>query len=150
MSHGTNTQRLEDAERDIGGVTVDPGAVITFPDGLPGFEACRSFVLITSGELEPLRQLRAVSGPDASFIGIDPKRVLPTYRCELNDFDLERLGAHVGSPLLWLAIIAIEADGTATANLRAPVVINPETMIGYQVMPHRCLYALRHVITGVE
>lgn len=150
MSHATNSERVEDAAHDISGVTVDPGAVISFPDGLPGFEACRSFVLITSRELEPLRQLRAVSGPDASFIGIDPKRVLPTYRCELNEFDLERLGARAGSPLLWLAIIAIEADGTATANLRAPVVINPETMIGYQVMPHRCLYALRHVITGIE
>jgi flagellar assembly factor FliW len=124
--------------------------VIAFPDGLPGFEACRRFVLIASPELEPLRQLRAVSGPDASFIGIDPKRVLPGYRCELNEFDLDRLGATADSVLLWLALIAIDADGTATANLRAPVVINPDTMIGYQVLPHRCLYALRHVITGIE
>jgi flagellar assembly factor FliW len=150
MSHLTNSERIDDVEREVSGVSVDAGAVISFPDGLPGFEACRRFVLITSPELEPLRQLQAVTGPDASFIGLDPKCVLPNYRCELNEFDLERLGAHATSPLLWLAIIAIEADGTATANLRAPVVINPETMIGYQVMPHRCLYALRHVISVIE
>jgi flagellar assembly factor FliW len=149
MSRATSGERIEE-ERDVSGVTVDANAVIAFPDGLPGFEACRSFVLITSPELDPLRQLRAVSGPDASFIGIDPRRVMPDYRCELNDFDRERLGARAGSPLVWLAIIAIDAEGTATANLRAPVVINPGTMIGYQVMPQRRLYALRQVITGIE
>jgi flagellar assembly factor FliW len=131
-------------------MNVEPDAVITFPDGLPGFESCRGFVLLSAPEMEPLQQLRAVGGPEATFIGIDPKRLLPTFRCELSDFDRERLGASDDSVLLWLAIVAIDEDGTATANLRAPVVINPSTMIGYQLMPHRCLYALRHVITEVE
>jgi flagellar assembly factor FliW len=135
---------------EIGGVAVDPKAVVSFPDGLPGFELCRSFVLISSPDLEPLQQLRSVEGPPASFVGIDPKRVLPAYRCELSEFDRERLGAGDHSVLLWLAIIGIDADGTTTANLRAPVVINPDNMTGRQVMPHRCLYALRHVITEIE
>jgi flagellar assembly factor FliW len=125
-------------------------AVINFPDGLPGFEACRGFLLLSSPEMEPLRQLRSVSGPEASFIGIDPKLLLPAYRCELSDFDRERLGAREDSALLWLALIAVEPDGTTTANLRAPVVINPDTMTGYQLMPHRCLYALRHVFSEIE
>jgi flagellar assembly factor FliW len=100
--------------------------------------------------MEPLQQLRSVSGLQATFIGIDPKRILPTYRCELSDFDRERIGATADTVLLWLAIIAIDADGTTSANLRAPIVINPDTMTGYQVMPHRCLYALRHVFTDIE
>ena len=129
---------------------VKADSVVTFPSGLPGFEACRSFVLLSAPEMEPLQQLRSVAGPEASFVGIDPKRVLPGYRCELTEFDRERLGANDDSVLLWLALIAIEADGSATANLRAPIVINPETMIGYQVMPHRCLYALRHPISEIE
>ena len=136
--------------RAVGGVAVDPTAVIRFPDGLPGFELCRSFVLLSSPELDPLRQLRTVDGPEASFVGIDPKRILPTYRCELSEFDRERLGATDESVLLWLALIALDDDGTTTVNLRAPVVINPDTMTGRQVMPHRGLYALRHVLTEIE
>ena len=144
------SQDGDGAPREIGGVAVDPKAVVSFPDGLPGFELCRSFVLLSSPEMEPLQQLRSVDGPEASFVGIDPKLILPTYRCELSEFDRERLGAKDDSVLLWLAIIGIDADGTTTANLRAPVVINPENMTGRQVMPHRCLYALRHVITEIE
>jgi flagellar assembly factor FliW len=143
-------EAVETTPRGVGGVAVDPKAVVNFPDGLPGFELCRSFVLLSSPETEPLQQLQSVDGPEASFVGIDPKLLLPTYRCELSEFDRERLGANDDSVLLWLAIVAIDADGTATANLRAPVVINPETMTGRQVMPHRCLYALRHVITEIE
>ena len=143
-------ESVETPCRGVGGVAVDPKAVVNFPDGLPGFELCRSFVLITSPDMEPLQQLRSVDGPQASFVGVDPKRILPTYRCELSEFDRERLGAHDDSVLLRLSIIGIEADGTTTANLRAPIVINPETMTGRQVMPHRCLYALRHVITEIE
>jgi len=125
-------------------------SVISFPEGLPGFETCRGFVLVSSPELEPLQQLQSVIGPHASFMGIDPKRVLPNYHCTLSQADRERLGATEDSVLLWLALIAIEQDGTATANLRAPVVINPETMIGRQVMPYRGLYALRHPLSDVE
>ena len=150
MTRVTVPHPVETAPREIGGMAVDPKAVVSFPDGLPGFELCRSFVLISSPDMEPLQQLRSVDGPEASFIGIDPKRILPNYRCELGEFDRERLGATDDAVLLWLAIIGIDADGTTTANLRAPVVINPENMTGRQVMPHRCLYALRHVITEIE
>jgi flagellar assembly factor FliW len=131
----------------VSGVAAD--AVISFPVGLPGFEACRGFVLVSSPDLEPFHQLRAVVGPEASFLGIDPKRLLADYPCELSQLDRERLGATDETLLVWLAIIAIEPDGTTTANLRAPVVINPAAMTGYQVMPHRCLFALRHVITEI-
>lgn len=134
----------------LDGMVVDPETVISFPAGLPGFEACHSFVVVSSPDMAPLQQLRAVSGPAASFITIDPKRVLPTYRCELSESDRNRLAATEGSVLLWLAIVAVDADGMASVNLRAPIVINPETMIGCQVMPHNCLYALRHVITEIE
>jgi hypothetical protein len=31
--------------------------------------------------------------------------------------------------------------------LRAPIVINPRLMIGFQVMPHDCLYTIRHPLS---
>lgn len=149
MTHAPAQDRVPQEPRNVSGMAVRGDAVISFPDGLPGFEACRSFVLISAPEMAPLSQLRSVVGPEASFVGVDPKRLLPDYRCELSDFDRDRLGARPGTVLLWLAIIAIDEHGTATANLRAPIVINPDTMTGSQVLPHRCLYALQHVITEI-
>jgi flagellar assembly factor FliW len=125
--------------------------VVRFPNGLPGFEACRSFVLMTSEDLGPLQCLKAMEGPAASFLVIDPRRVLPEYRCDLSAADMHRLGVTAHSEaLLWLVLVTIEVDGTITANLRAPVVINPERMVGHQVVPYQCVYPIRHVIMSGE
>ena len=123
---------------------------VRFPNGLPGFEACRSFVLMQNDVLGPLQLLKALEGPAASFLVIDPRRVLPEYRCELSQADRYRLGVQNTDTLLWLVLVTIELDGTITANLRAPVVINPERMIGQQVVPHDCVYPIRHVIAEGE
>lgn len=125
--------------------------VIRFPHGLPGFEACRGFVLMIADALGPLQCLKSVEGPHASFLVIDPRRVLPEYRCALSEVDRARLGASEEDTLLWLALVTIELDGTIAVNLRAPIVINPTTMTGHQVVPYQCVYPLRHVVAqGAE
>ena len=120
--------------------------IIRFPEGLPGFEACRGFVLAAAGDGLPVQRLESIEGPEARFLTIDPRHVLPTYRFELSNADRARLASPEDTPLLWLAMVMLEADGTITVNLRAPIVINPERMIGYQVMPYECLDPLRHVL----
>ena len=121
---------------------------ITFPDGIPGFEACRRFVLLASEAIAPLQRLEAIDGPPAAFVGIDPRLALSGYRCRLSATDMHALGADASTTLLWFAIIASEADGTLVANLRAPIVINPERMVGRQVLPDDGLYPIRHVLQG--
>jgi flagellar assembly factor FliW len=126
--------------------------VIRFPSGLPGFEACRGFVLMASDSLGPVQCLKAIEGPAASFLVIDPRRVLPEFRCELSAADMHRLGVgpedRADETLLWLVLLTVETDGTITANLRAPVVINPKNMVGQQVVPYQCVYPIRHVIAA--
>jgi flagellar assembly factor FliW len=124
--------------------------VITFPKGLPGFETCRAFVLIAPEGETIVQCLRSVEGPAASFLVIDPRRAMAGYRCELSNADRERLQASTDGPLLWLSLVTLEENGTIVVNLRAPVVINPATMLGAQVIPHHCLYPLRHVLVPAE
>ena len=123
---------------------------IRFPQGLPGFEKCRGFVLMASEALGPLQCLKAVEGPAASFLVIDPRRVLPEYRCDLSEADQARLGAAGQDTLLWLAFVTIELDGTIAVNLRAPIVINPAAMVGHQVVPYHCVYPIRYVVAKGE
>src|SRR5438105_1786479 len=73
---------------------VDLRHVIRFSSGMPGFEACRSFVLMASDGDDALHYLVSLEGPAASFLVIDPRRVQPDYRCELTESDAQRLGAH--------------------------------------------------------
>jgi flagellar assembly factor FliW len=91
-----------------------------------------------------------VQGLEASrpaFLVTDPARVLPGFRMQLNPADRRRLDVRVDDTLVWLAIVTIGGDNGATVNLRAPLVINPRLMTGFQVMPHDCLYPLRHPVS---
>jgi flagellar assembly factor FliW len=123
---------------------------VTFPAGIPGFEGCRKWVVLAAEGQTPLRRLHAVEGAEASFLALDPRQVLEGYRCELSDADRARIGADANTSLLWLALVSVEASGAVSVNLRAPIVINPKTMMGQQVLPHDCLYPLRHVLVEAE
>jgi flagellar assembly factor FliW len=122
-------------------------SVVVFPHGLPGFAQCQSFVVFAA-EHGNFQWLTSVEGPAASFLAVDPRRVDPTLRYTLAPADAARLQATDDTPLLWLAIVLVEPDGTISVNLRAPIVINPATMVGYQIMPQRSLYPIRHVIAA--
>ncbi len=121
-----------------------PELVVTFPDGLPGFERCRRFLLYANPETHPVRLLHAIEGPDAAFLTIETTRACEGYRHQLSAPDRVRLEADDSTPLLWLALVTVEEEGPMTANLRAPIVINLEKHLGFQIMPHQCVYPLRH------
>ena len=130
----------------FGTFEVAPADVVSFPAGLPGFEECREFVVLSSRELEPFKCLQSVEGPSASFLALDPRRAFPDYRCALSEVDRARLGEPDDAALVWLAVVTVQAEQTIV-NLRAPIVINPARMIGYQLMPSNSLYPLRYELT---
>jgi flagellar assembly factor FliW len=123
---------------------------VSFPDGIPGFESCRRFVVLASEALAPLQRIDSIDGPPASFLCIDPSKVLPGYVCRLMPADLQRLEATEQSRLLWLALVTVEPNGTVSANLRAPIAINPERMVGRQVLPNDVNYPIRHILLRAE
>jgi flagellar assembly factor FliW len=125
----------------------DPHDIVHFPEGIPGFESSKRFVVLSSPDFAPLQCLQAVPGSTPSFLGIDPRLAFPKYRCILSARDQMRLGATEEDDLLWLAIVTVRISGAASVNLRAPLVINPARMVGFQVVPHNSLYPLRYALS---
>ena len=121
--------------------------VVAFPDGLPGFESCRRFLVVSPAAGSPYSVVQAVDPPQPSFLAIDPVLVFKRYRATLSGPDRLRLQAKTEDPLLWLAIVSLHHDGSASANLRAPLVINPRLMVGFQIVPHRSLYPIRQPLS---
>jgi flagellar assembly factor FliW len=121
-----------------------PERIVTFTQGLPGFEDSRRFVLVASPSLDPFTLLQGAGVEAPSFVAVDPVLVESGYRMPLAHADLVRLEAGPDDSLLWLALVAAKADGSATVNLRAPVVINPASMRGIQVLAHESPYRLDH------
>jgi flagellar assembly factor FliW len=119
--------------------------VVEFPAGIPGFEAHRRFVLVASPDLTPLGCLKSFDSADVSFLVIDPSLVHLDYDRTLSAAERARVDAAADDALLWLAIVTLSGK-TLAANLRAPIVINPRTMTGCQVIRDTDRYPVRFEI----
>ena len=118
--------------------------IVTLADGLPGFESCRRFFLLTSPILHPMACLQGLDEARPAFLAIDPRLVDARYRCRLDDLQLRRLGASTDTTLLWLAIVRVTESDGSTVNLRAPLVIDPERMRGMQLLAGHDEYDTDH------
>jgi flagellar assembly factor FliW len=125
--------------------------IVHFPEGLPGFETCRRYTVVTASSFEPFCSLQG-QGPGApAFVAIDPRRIVPDFDCALDPNDRARLHLPVDEhpPLLWLALVTA-TDAGATVNLRAPIVINPQAMRGVQLLPTAVDQPLAFALTPAE
>ena len=134
-------------ETRFGTFPVAAADIVHFAHGLPGFEACRQFVLISAPELLPFTCLHGIDAPGPSFLTLDPRQIVAGYVSPLGTAERGRLEAAAEEPLLWLAIVHVD-DLAITANLRAPIVINPRRMLGLQVMGADTVWATDHLLTG--
>ncbi len=121
-----------------------PADVVTFADGLPGFEEAREFVLVASPDLDPFTVVRGIGDGAPAFVAIDPRRLDDAFETTLPPSDRVRLQARPDTPLLWLALVSVRADAPATVNLRAPLVINPQAMTGIQLVAADSRYRVDH------
>jgi flagellar assembly factor FliW len=117
--------------------------IVTIVEGIAGFEQCRRFVLVSSAAIAPFTCVQGLDTPRPSFLAIAPGLVDARYDARLTSGDRKRLDAVDDEPLLWLAFVRLMPE-SATANLRAPLVINPRRMIGLQLMAADSDYALDH------
>lgn len=138
---------LESAQ--LGSIVFDPRAVIRFPAGLPAFENENEFLLVEREALAPVVFLQSVRNPALSFILLPMMAVDPHYALSLTGEDSELLGG-AGAPLLVLAMVTIGEDRRVTANLMAPVVINPEASVGVQVLQPDAGYSHVHPVASPD
>lgn len=117
----------------------DELGVLHFPEGLPGFEGLRDFVLLQEEELRPLVFLTSLGEPRICFPVLPIQSLDREYQLRLSDDDrraLQLSGEPVlGSNVLCLAILNL-GDGAqpVAANLLAPIVINRENWTARQVI----------------
>ena len=105
-------------------------------ESLPGFPGHRDYVLVTAdgdGRLFWLQSM-AVDGP--RFLAVDPGMYFPEYapvlpRAVCADLDLDD---PVEARLYCLVTVPPEGPAAATANLRAPLVVNPVTHSARQLV----------------
>lgn len=128
----------------FGSLEVEENQIITFPEGLPGFSGQRRFVLVDLQEGSPLKFLQSVDDPDLAFLVAEPLTFFPGYRVLVQPEDLTPIALEMPERGIVVAIVSVpEEFKQATVNLKAPVVINPETALGRQVIVEGEEYGIR-------
>jgi flagellar assembly factor FliW len=131
-------------------------SVIRLPNGLPGFEQEREFVLIDQPSKRPLVFVQSLRTPRLCFIALPVLSVDAAYRLFISADDLDAMGLDpsrqpaIGSEVACLVILAFGADRQMTANLLAPLVINLSTRIAVQAVQAGCNYSHRHPLLAEE
>lgn len=130
----------------LGSQSSDPEREIVFPDGLPGFESCKTYQLFHESGDHLVGYLQAVDDPDVTFSVLVPEHLNIYYEFILDDEELSLLKLDSPDDVL-LLLIAYRGqledsqetgDGPrVNASFMAPLVINFRKRLGLQkVLQH--------------
>lgn len=121
----------------FGAVEVSPEKVITFPNGLVGFEQSKRYMLVhEEGAAQPSSfTLQSLDDPMLAFQIVDPSTLGFNYELALSDAENALLQSPPPEDVVVMQVLfRKEEDGKAsiTPNLRAPLVINTKSRVGLQ------------------
>lgn len=115
-------------------VNVDEKQLVTFPEGLLGFEKYTKFALIDS-EYKPFIWLQSTEESNLAFLMIDPFLICSDYEADIDDSALRNIGVDSAEDIIIMTLVTIPKDGSAiTANFLGPVVINKKNRKCLQVI----------------
>lgn len=125
---------MEVKTKAMGIVNVEEKQLVTFPNGLLGFEKYTKFALIDS-EYEPFIWLQSTEESNLAFLMIDPFLICGDYEADIDDLTLKSIGVESAEDIIIMTLVTIPKDGSAiTANFLGPVVINKKNRQCLQVI----------------
>ncbi len=124
---------MEVASTRFGRIEFGPEDTLFFPEGLPGLEDCRQWVVLADPEDDLFAWLQSIQRPEVALALASPRRFVPGYQLRVCRRELEPLGLVRVEAACVLAIVSKTETGLVL-NLRAPLVIDPDRRIGRQVI----------------
>jgi flagellar assembly factor FliW len=133
----------------LGDIEVDETKVLTFPNGLLGFDDMRRYALVDTHDSGFYFWLQSLDDPGLAFLTAVPWPFFPDYEFELPDADRDALGLvepdgdgddDADNPTMVLCLLTVDravddrSGHDITANLLGPLVINTATRVGRQVV----------------
>lgn len=125
---------MEVLTKTNGVVQVQDDKILTFEEGLFGFEDYKKFALIDS-EYEPFIWLQSIENQNLAFLIIDPFLVCSSYEADIDDSSLAKISVTKPEDVVIMTIVTVPQDGSAiTANFQGPLVINKQNKKCLQVI----------------
>ena len=136
--------------RHFGEVNLDEEKVLTFEDGLIGFEDCKRYTILYNNEEggnNTISWLQSLDAPELALPVISPLSVLSDYNPIVEDEVLLPLGELTEENIIILLTLSVPSDITKmSANLKAPLIINADTKKGCQIIAENPDYVVKYNI----
>lgn len=134
----------------FGLIELDEDKIITFEDGIMGFEEFKNYTIlydIESGERPVISWLQSIEEEGLAIPVINPVLIKEDYNPIIEDELLKLLGDLTDENLLILSTITVPTDVTQmSANLKAPFIINSDTRKACQVVVENSDYPVKFSI----
>ncbi len=139
--------------RYFGEVELEDSKLITFEKGLFGFEEYNKFALLydsESGEIPSIQWLQSVDEESLALPVMIPTIVMNDYNPVVEDGILESLGEWTEESISVLVTVTVPTDlKLMTTNMKAPIIINTDTMKGCQVVAENQDYEIKYKIYDI-
>ena len=132
----------------FGTVDVPDKEIVFFSSGVFGFPEVRRYALLDHDGATPLKWLQAVDKPELAFPIVQATDLVEDYHVTVPPDELAALGMEAIADLHAYVILTIPqgAPEQTTANLKAPILMNPTTHLARQVLVVED-YAIRHTLS---
>ncbi len=129
----------------FGELEVNPSDIITFSEGLLGFENLKKYFVVDPGDSTLILWLQSTEDEKVAFPIIEPKIFKPDYIAKLLPADLNGLELDSLQTARLYSILTIPAAVTEmSANLKAPVVVNSTKKVGKQIVLQDSKLSVKH------
>ena len=135
--------------RFFGEVDIEDEKILTFDNGIMGFEDMKRWTLIydiEKGSEGPISWFQSLDMAELALPVINPYTVTAVYEPVVEDELLKPLGEFKDEELVTFLTIPSEDPSKTTANFRAPILINPVNRKGIQVIVNNEDYPIKFSI----
>ncbi len=128
----------------FGNLIIEKENIITFEQGLLGFEELTQFAIVAVEECLPFEWLVSLEDPVVAFPILDPTLLFSDYKPSLTKEELVLLDIKKEMDAEMVCIVTLgETPEKVTLNLKGPILINMKNKMGQQIVLTEDYYSLK-------
>lgn len=121
--------------------------IITFTEGMCGFEKLRKYILVPIENNDMFSVLHSVEDLEVGFIVMSPFDIEKNYSVKLEQELTKKLKIKDSSDVIILNTVTLKKDvKDITTNLLAPIIINIKERLGKQIILDNSEYSIKHLL----
>ena len=134
--------------RMFGEIEIDEEKIINFDLGIIGFDFLKKFTLIHDEDEEDnsVIWLQSLDEPAFAMPVMNPLLAMDNYNPSVEDELFKNIGETDGDIIAFVTLTVPEKIENMTVNLRAPIIINPKTRKGCQIIVEETEYLVKYPV----